>query len=317
MKSGVLARTLLGAIVSISLLTFGCSSDNSGPATKADAGKKDTGANGGAGGSGGSSARGGSGGSGGSSASGGAGGSGGGSGGSSASGGSGGSAGSGGTSASGGSAGSSNAGGSAGGSGGSGGAAGSGGGSGTGGIGGTGGTNADAGNVQFDGGGNLDTGFSDALDAPLLGDDGAASETGTSDDGGAPIRLDTGTQDSEAIDTTVVFLDAEADTSVADVAADSAADIAPDTADAGTCLQQIISNGYAFLPANPCSQCQDTTQPSHPDLHSQCQDMIDCLVAASCQSSSNNCWLTCRNSVSGNQIATETCVAALVTAACH
>jgi hypothetical protein len=176
----------------------------------------------------------------------------------------------------------------------------------------------DAGNVPVDGGGSIDAELIDALDAPLLSNDGAASEAGASNDGGLPILLDTGAQDSEgvdseAIDTTVVFLDAEAETAVAD----AAADFAPDTADAGTCLQQIISNGYAFLPANPCGQCQDTTQPSHPDLHTQCQGMIDCLEAASCQSSSNNCWLTCRNTVSGNQIATETCVAALVTAACH
>jgi hypothetical protein len=165
-------------------------------------------------------------------------------------------------------------------------------------------------------GGNVDAESSDALDAPLLSSDVAASETGVSDDVGAPIVLDSGAQDSEAIDTTVVFLDAEVDTSVPDVAADSAADIAPNTVDAGTCLQQIVSNGYAFLPAHPCSECQDPTQPSNPDLHTQCQAMIDCLEAASCQTSSEGCWLACRNSVSGNQIATETCVAALVTAAC-
>ena len=310
MKPAVLSRILLGVVLSIAFLTLGCSSDNSGSTTKADAGKKDTGASGGSGGSGGgsggSSARGGSGGSGGSSARGGASGSGGGSGGSSSSGGSsasGGSGGGGGASASGGAGG-------LGGSSGSGGAAG--------GSGGTGGTGGDAGNVPVDGGGSIDAELIDALDAPLLSNDGAISETGASNDGGVPILLDTGAQDSEgvdskAIDTTVVFLDAEAETAVAD----AAADMAPDTADAGTCLQQIISNGYAFLPANPCGQCQDTTQPSHPDLHTQCQGMIDCLEAASCQNSLNNCWLTCRNAVSGNQIATETCVTALVTAACH
>jgi hypothetical protein len=78
-----------------------------------------------------------------------------------------------------------------------------------------------------DGGGNVDAEASDALDAPLLSNDGPASETGASDDGGVPLLLDTGAQDSEAIDTTVVFLDAEADTSVADSAADSA--VATDT----------------------------------------------------------------------------------------
>lgn len=200
-----------------------------------------------------------------------------------------------------------------------GGSSGSGGGSGGGGgsSGGTGGR--DAGNAPVDGGGSVDAEASDALDAPLLNNDGPASdETGASSDGVVLIQIDTGAQDSEgvdsaAIDTTVVFFDAEAETSMVDAAApDMAAAV-----DAGTCLQQIVSNGYAFLPADPCSQCQDPTQPSHPDLHTQCQAMIDCLEAASCQSSSDSCWLACRNSVSGNQIATETCVVALVTAACH
>jgi hypothetical protein len=51
------------------------------------------------------------------------------------------------------------------------------------------------------------------------------SEAGASDDGGAPILLDSGAQDtesldSEAIDTMVLFLDAKADISVADAPAD-------------------------------------------------------------------------------------------------
>jgi hypothetical protein len=43
--------------------------------------------------------------------------------------------------------------------------------------------------------------------------------------------------------------------------------------------------------------------------------MIDCLDAASCTSTTANCWLTCRNS-NGISGPTETCVSALVTASC-
>jgi len=298
------------AILCTGLFAVGCSS-NSGPAAQTDAGKKDSGSggSGGSSGSGGTSASGGRGGSGGSSASGGSSGL----GGSNASGGSSASGGSGGSSASGGTGGSSNAGGA----GGDGGRGGSGGGGGTGAD--------DAGGLQVDSAGGVDAGATDAKDAPLSSDDGSALDAGASDDGGAPSLVDAGAQDTEsvdgnAIDTVVIFLDAEADTSVADAPADlpeldSTSDM--QLADAGTCLQQIIGNGYASSPANPCSQCKDTTQTPATDLHTQCQGMLDCLEAASCQSSSNNCWLTCRNGVSGNQIATETCVAALVTAACQ
>jgi hypothetical protein len=79
-----------------------------------------------------------------------------------------------------------------------------------------------------DGGGSVDAEASDALDAPILNNDGAASdETGASSDGAVLIQLDTGAQDSEgvdsaAIDTTVVFFDAEAETSIVDASADSA-----------------------------------------------------------------------------------------------
>jgi hypothetical protein len=298
-KPGVILRALLGAILSIGLLTLGCSSDNS-PTTKADAGKKDTGAGGGSGGkggSGGSSARGGSSGSGGSSASGGSSGSGGsgGGGGSSASGGSGG------TGASGGAGGSSNAGGSGG----------------SGGSGGTGGTNVDdAGSAQADVGGG-DEKASDAQDAPLLGDDGAAAEAGASDDGGAPL-LDTGAQDtqgldSEAIDTTMVFLDAQVDTSSADVEPDTAPDLAADKADAGNCIQQIVSNGYSFGGAQPCSACKanssDTTSPG------ECTAMIDCVEADWPACSSGACHLDCLHSVSGDGVV-DTCVTYLVHASC-
>jgi hypothetical protein len=303
-KPASLRRTLLGAVLTIGLLTLGCSSNDSSPTTKADAGKKDTGANGGAGGSGGSSARGGSGGSGGSSTNGGASGSGG-------SGDSGGSGGSGGSSATGGSGGGGGTS-AAGGAGGLGGSSGSGGGTGGGGgsIGGTGGH--DAGNTQIDGGGSLDAEASDALDAPILSNDGAASETGASNDGAVLIQLDTGTQDSEgvdsqAIDTTVVFLDAEAETSLVDAAADSAA--LP--LDAGNCVQQIVSNGYSTAGASACSDCKENGS----DLGSQCTAMIDCVVTHWPDCSSGSCHLDCLHNVSGDGVV-DTCVTDLVHASC-
>ena len=216
MEFTVKKSTILGlgfcAILSFSLLAAGCSSDDT-PATKADAGKKDSG-RGGSTGSGGSSAKGGSSGSGGSSAK-------------------GGSSGSGGSSASGGSNGS-------GGSGGSGGASSSGGAGDAGGSGGTGGLGGTGGEVQ-DGGG----GASDAIDAPLSGDDGPATETGEGDDGGVPAIVDSGeidgggldseSVDSESLDTTVVLLDAELDTQTMDMSVDIAepdlgSDLGPDVA---------------------------------------------------------------------------------------
>ena len=301
---GTVLRVGFGVILSISYFTLGCSSDSSSPA-KTDGGKKDGGKGGSGGsssGSGGSSANGGTSGSGGSSARGGSSGSGGSSnsGGSSASGGSGGSAGAGGSSASGGSSG-------------SGGSSKSGGSSGSGGAGGVG-----TGGAQLDGGGSGDVQTSDAQDAPLPGDDGAASEAGASND--APVLLDTAAQDSEridsaTIDTTVVILDAELDTKVLDAPAQ---DLGLDSsADAGTCLHQIVGNGYAFTPAAPCSQCQDITQNPPTDLHTQCQGMVDCMEAASCENPADNCFVICRNTVGGNQVATGNCVAALVAAACH
>jgi hypothetical protein len=215
------------AILSFSLFTLGCSSDNSQTA-QPDAGKKDSGT-GGSGGSGGSSATGGTSGSGGSSASGGSSGS----GGSSSSGGSGGSNASGGTSSSGGSS----ASGGSGGSGGSSSAGGSGGRGGSGGTsaGGTGGTTAgDAGVTQIDGSGGVDAGTSDAEDAPLSGPDGGVLEAGASNDGGAPALVDTGAHDTEsvdsqtidspAIDTVVALLDAEIDTAADLPGIDSQAD---------------------------------------------------------------------------------------------
>ncbi len=309
MKPGAFLRTLLGAFFSISLLTLGCSSGSS-PTSKADAGKRDTG-----GGSGGSSAKGGSSGSGGSSAKGGTSGS----GGSSASGGLSGSGGSGGF-----------GGASAGGSGGSSSAGGTGGTAGTGGVGGTGGSGgsstAGAGGTLSDGGGG--EAASDAKDAPLLGEDGAATEAG-SEDGGAPILIDSGAQDtqgldSEAIDTTVVFLDAEIDTSsvdaptAPDLGPDSTPDVAADVADSApvSCIQQIIDAGYSSGSSDPCSSCHDNTV----SLSTECQTMITCLLTSGPSSTpctgSGSCHTSCLNTVGGSGVL-DTCVTNLVNDACN
>jgi hypothetical protein len=198
-----------------------------------------------------------------------------------------------------------------------GGSSGSGGGSGGAGgsSGGTGGR--DAGNAPVDGGGSVDAEASDALDAPLLNNDGPASdETGASSDGAVLIQLDTGAQDSEgvdsaAIDTTVVFFDAEAETSMVDAAApDMAA-----TVDAGTCLQQIVNAGYSSGAIAPCSSCHDNSI----DLTTECQDMITCLLTAAPSSApctgSESCHTTCLNSVGGSAVV-DTCVTNLVNDAC-
>ena len=298
MNRGTVLRVGFSMILSLSFLAVGCSSDNS-PAAKADAGKKD----GGKGGSGGSSSSGGSSGAGGSSASGGTSGS-------------GGSGGSGGSSASGGSGGSSSSLGGSGGS--SGGSSGSGGRGGSGGTGGTSTGGDDAGSAHLDGGASADTESSDGQDAPLSGDDGAASEAGASYDGGTSVLLDTGAQDSESLDSVVIdtpaaIIDAEVDTPVVDAEAHDVGSLA----DAGTCLQQIINNGFAFPTAAACSLCRDSTQNPPTAIHSQCETMLTCLNAASCQSSSSNCWSTCQNTLTGNQPAAASCAAALVTAACH
>jgi hypothetical protein len=299
----------LSAILTVSMLTFGCSS-NSSPTTPVDAGKKDSGT-GGSAGSGGSSASGGNSGSGGSSAKGGSSGSGGitSSGGSSASGGA---SGSGGSSASGGSGGSSSV---SGGSGGRGGASAGGAGGGTGGAGG--GASSDAGEAQLDGSGAIDAVTSDAEDAPLLNNDGAALDAGASE-GGGPVLLDTGATDTEgvdshAIDTVAVLLDAEIDTSAMEVAAPLDASLADHPADAGNCLQQIVSNGYAFSPAPACSLCVDGTT----DVHAGCEQMINCVTAASCSNPNDNCWTQCRNTLSGNQIPPADCAHQLVVESCH
>jgi hypothetical protein len=288
-KRGAVLSFGVSLFLTVSMLGVGCSSGDDTTPPKLDAGKRDTG-----------SARGGSGGKGGSSGSGGRTGSGGTSG-------RGGSSGSGGMTASGGSSGSGGVTGMGGGPAVDGGLGGSGGGM-DGGMGGQ----VDAGSPVMDAMGD------DAIDAPLPGLDTAPEyDVAMGEDAYVPPMLDSGSldgaMDSEAVDMTPVMLDAEVDSSV-----DSSTDLldldaSPDVAaDAGSCLQQIINGGYAFAPANPCSQCQAST------LQTQCEGMIDCLEASDCPSpgSPNNCWVNCRNAVVGNQIATETCVSALVTAAC-
>lgn len=194
MNRGRIVSLALGAIFCAGFVVTGCSSDSSSPT---DAGKKDTGS--GTGGKGGSA----------------------GSGGSSAVGGSGGRGGSGGNA--GGSGGSSATGGSAGSIGGAGGSAGATAGATAGGSTGTGGSTGGAGGTTgpIDGG-PRDADSSDAIDAPLPGNDAADSgETGSSADGGVPVLLDSGSLDgvsldavsldTQAIDSTPVRLDADED----------------------------------------------------------------------------------------------------------
>jgi hypothetical protein len=192
----------LGAILFVGLSTVGCSSDTT--PSKADAGKKDSGTDGKAGGTGGSSATGGSNGTGGSSAKGGSSGS----GGSSASGGAAGSSANGGSSGSGGSTGGA-AGGAAGGTAGNvGGSAGSGSGGSAGGAGGS--------NPTDGGPTHLDAVGTDAEDAPLTNDDSSigGSEAGSTEAG--TVLLDSAGLDV-TIDTTPVQLDAELDVESLDV----------------------------------------------------------------------------------------------------
>jgi hypothetical protein len=77
------------------------------------------------------------------------------------------------------------------------------------------------------------------------------------------------------------------------------------------CVDNIKRMGYAYTAAMPCSACVEMGT----SRETACRAMIDCLDAASCTSSSSNCWLTCRNS-NGISGPTESCVSALVAAAC-
>jgi hypothetical protein len=79
----------------------------------------------------------------------------------------------------------------------------------------------------------------------------------------------------------------------------------------GNCVDNIKRMGYAYTAAMPCSACVEMGT----SREAACKAMIDCLDAASCTSSSSNCWLTCRNA-NGISGPTESCVNALVNAAC-
>lgn len=285
MRKGFLSF-VLGVVLSVGSLTSGCSSDET------VINKKDSGA-GGKGGSGGSSS---------------------GAGGSKASGGS---TGSGGSTAKGGAGGSSTVGS---------------GGSGVGGGGGNGGTLADAGGTggkTTADGGSVDLrkadaiASDDAVDAPLPGDDGGTQVDSPQEDVATVVFLDGGAVDSEGIDAAAVDVIGIALDAVVDSGVDLSEDLAPDAAadrpgDGPSCLEELVAGGYASGTAQPCSACQDTTGSPPSSLETQCKGMIDCLQAAACtaQTAPNNCWINCRNGVSGNQPATEACVAPLVAAAC-
>jgi hypothetical protein len=312
-KRGSLFSLGFGVLFSVGLSGYGCSS-NSGSTPTVDAGKKETG-----GGTGGTTGSGGSSGTGDASST----------GGSSASGGSsatGGSSVTGGVTSAGGAVGGS---GSGGGSTGSGGSSQAGGSSGGGGSPGTGGSGpVDGGGLDSGSGGSSDGGASDAVDAPLPEDDvPVATDDGGASTDGSPHLVDTGATDVEIVDATrvdvgVILVDAAEDASEpvdSPAVVDTAEGVDVASIDAGplACLNEIISNGYASTGASPapCSACLDPSDQSH--LDTQCKGMIDCLLATSCPTSDShgNCWLACRNAVAGNQIATESCVSALTTAA--
>ena len=295
MKSTRFRSVALGLLLSFGLVGAACSSSSSSNNNPDAAIKKDSGSGSGGHASGGSSGSGGSGGSGS---------------GGSASGGSSGSGGSGGSSSSGGSSGSGGSG--SGGSGG-GGATGSGANGGTANDGGSGGSVG-----SNDGGQAPDRGGDDAIDAPLTGPDGSVSmDTATSSmDGGSAVQLDTGALDTQAVDTMVVLLDAEIDTTPMDVAAldapaDAAGlDMAADMADAAaSCVAQIVANGYAYTGVAACSACSENGN----SVEQKCKDMIDCVSTN--YPCSGNCHSTCLNSAQGDGVV-DTCVTNLVTTAC-
>ncbi len=78
--------------------------------------------------------------------------------------------------------------------------------------------------------------------------------------------------------------------------------------DAGNCITQIISDGYAAGTAAPCSACNDGNGNS---LATKCTGMLDCLVPPSTESD----FTRCLNLVGGSSRVTD-CVTALTTVAC-
>jgi hypothetical protein len=150
----------------------------------------------------------------------------------------------------------------------------------------------------------VDVGGSDALDAPIGGND-AAIDSGSVDTG--TVSLDVGavdvSVDAPAIDTSLVALDTGIDTTAVDL---SGIDLS-----GASCIQRIIDNGFASGSVGPCSSCHDNgTQ-----LQSECEAMINCLLAASCTQNSASCHLTCKNSLSGGGVL-DTCVSNLVADSC-
>jgi len=132
-------------------------------------------------------------------------------------------------------------------------------------------------------------------------------------DSGTTGNLDSSVVDAEAIDT-VVVLDADLDAEKLDVAKDGPADVAFNDVAPGNCLQQIVNNGYKASDQLACSSCQGSQNQS---LQSQCTSMIDCLLAANCRDQdAGNCWVDCRNALSGDQISAGDCVQLIVATAC-
>jgi len=95
-----------------------------------------------------------------------------------------------------------------------------------------------------------------------------------------------------------------------DVGSDTRRDVAPDNAESGNCINQLIAADYVVGTVPACSKCLENGA----SLEAKCKAIIDCLVPpctkAACYS--NN---YCQNTVGGSAVVNN-CVAALVTAAC-
>jgi hypothetical protein len=92
-----------------------------------------------------------------------------------------------------------------------------------------------------------------------------------------------------------------------DVGRDSGPDRGRADSSAGTCINQLISNGYAAGSAPTCRQCMENGI----SLEAKCQAMIDCL-APPCTKA---CTTYCQNSAQADGVVSS-CVSALTQAAC-
>jgi hypothetical protein len=103
------------------------------------------------------------------------------------------------------------------------------------------------------------------------------------------------------------------DTKVADAPADSATVLDSGSVDAGNCVQQIVSNGYSFAGAPPCSDCKANS--SDQVSPGRCVNMLNCVETNWPACSTGSCHLDCKNSVAADGVV-DTCVTDLVHASC-